>query len=461
LARRLRMPPNIGELVERLKLILLCPLAIFVLSRAHRLLLEIDHSAFDDAVFYLKQSGFLFQEMKNEEPNRESPFKCAKRSMAERSVRKPSVFYTKLLDFAKLAKDLAQTGAVEGTFSTCTYFLDDEAEMVLEVVPPTAATVDYSVAKSTRTSMTNIARGQRSSERSNNHFAVKNWRIGLPNLPEFESSCAHEIEMLAKRPSADFTTYPACPCGPLYSTFMQIYVIFFQLKMMADSDAVLLVCRLLYGYIVDAYSAGIQLSELVALLRDFGMEAILDGIALLEHFEFVHCVHSLSAMPHFVADIFANPHLHSRRLRQKTGEGEAQYEVVTPHFWVRLDGSVDLNLRARLRMKIAELVEDRPGIEVLDLTRELLSLTPADLLALCDVLVLDEVIYSVYLAEGSPGGLFGVDDEHVVCQVDNHALLYGIAVKLVDPSTSRVLRRFYPCRGHLMNLSVSLTELLV
>jgi hypothetical protein len=112
-------------------------------------------------------------------------------------------------------------------------------------------------------------------------------------------------------------------------------------------------------------------------------------------------------------------------------------------------------------MKIAELVEARPGIEVLDLTRELTSLTPADILELCDVLVLDEVIYSVYLTQASSGGLFEADGENIVGPVDNHALLYGIAMKLIDPSSTRILRRFYPCRRHLMNLSVSLTELLV
>jgi hypothetical protein len=307
--------------------------------------------------------------------------------------------------------------------------------------------------------MTNMARRQRSAERANHHFTVKNWRIGLPNLPEFEAPCEHEINVLNARPNVDFTSYLGCTCPELYSTFMQIYVIFFQLKTMADSDQILLVCRFLYGYILDSRATGIELSELVSLLCDFGLDAIFEGISFLEHFDFIYRVHSLSAMPLFVPDAFAASHLYSRRLAQTTGEGEPQYEVIKPHFWIRLDGSVDVNLKARLRMKIAELVEARPGIEVLDLTRELASLTPADVLELCDVLVLDEVIYSVHLTEGSTGGLFGADEENIVAPVDNHALLYGIALKLADLTATRVLRRFYPCRRHLMNLSMSLTEL--
>jgi hypothetical protein len=80
------------------------------------------------------------------------------------------------------------------------------------------------------------------------------------------------------------------------------------------------------------------------------------------------------------------------------------------------------------------------------------------LLAICDVLELDEVVYSIYLKESTHGGLREDDEEEIVRAVDNSILMYWIAIKLVNPATPRILRRFYPYPRHLLNLALSIGD---
>jgi hypothetical protein len=134
------MRNDLGELIERMKVVGLCPPNRFVSKRARAFLVGIPTDTIDEAVFYLKLYSFFTASVTPGES--ETRFWCAKRALTELTAVKQSLFYTKMLELFALSKDPNQKSAAESTMSTCAYFLDFDADLTLELLPPTGVAFD-------------------------------------------------------------------------------------------------------------------------------------------------------------------------------------------------------------------------------------------------------------------------------------------------------------------------------
>jgi hypothetical protein len=454
--RRLNMRSDLGELIERLKVVGLCPVSRFASKQAKEFLNNIPGDTIDEAVFYLKLSGFFTASAIPGEP--EGRFRCAKRALNELRTLKYSPFYTKILELFALSKDPNQKSAAESTMSTCAYFLDFEADFTLELLPPASNGLDLSTINRplNRPSMTNASRILKSGKMGMGHLSIKNQRIGLPNLPEFEIQKI-PLSLSDDKPQADFLNYVGCPCDGLFKVFMQLFVVLFQVQGNEIPPELLLLIRLLYGFIVQKHTVGASLGEILKQYESFGFDFIIQCLSILEEFDLVMRIHTLSLEPVYVSDMYAGSHLVPHMLREEH-ESE-QWELVRPHFWIDMHGEIDQNLLMRLKVKTAELIDASPGIEIMEIARIMLSLTMTDLLQIVDLLELDEVIFSVYGRESEGEGLFDVDREEIMQSVDNIVFLYSLICKQRDPSVNRITRKFYSRNRDHLHLAFSLANL--
>jgi hypothetical protein len=125
-----------------------------------------------------------------------------------------------------------------------------------------------------------------------------------------------------------------------------------------------------------------------------------------------------------------------------------------------MHGEIDGSLLTRLKMKTAELIDGSPGMENMELARVMSTLTVADLLAIVDLLELDEVIFSVYGHESEREGLFDAETEEIMQPVDDVVLLYSVACQQRDPLIPRITRKFYSTIQDDLRLAFSLAHMI-
>jgi hypothetical protein len=135
------MRNDLGELIERMKVVGLCPVSRFFSKRAKEFLSGIPDDSIDEGVFYLRISGFFVASITHGES--EGRFRCTRKALTELNVMRYQVFSTKLLQLFALAKDPNQKSAAESTISTCAYFLDFDADLTLELLPPANVAVGF------------------------------------------------------------------------------------------------------------------------------------------------------------------------------------------------------------------------------------------------------------------------------------------------------------------------------
>jgi hypothetical protein len=451
-SRRIAVTPDLGELIERMKIVSLCPVRRFMTRSAKWLLLEVPNDMIDEAVLYLKLSGFLSEVVASGPAERR--FSCSRLLLGELKVTTDPLFYSKLLTLMSLSKNPGQHGQTESTMATCAFFLDFEADISLEIETSPAAPLSLSSHPQVfnRPSMTNASRALKYYQSGLDSFSLTDIRIGLPNLPDFENPYQIPMTLFDTRPRPDFRNYPGCSSAVMFGNFMELYVVLFQTQLLTEK--VLMNTRLVYGFVCQRCARGARFGEIVSHFANFGFSAIANALQLLEQFRYVIRVHSLSVEPVYVTDIYAGSHLIAAQVT------DGQWQAIMPHFWVNIHGEIDVTLQTKVRIKTAELIDASPGIEILQLAKRMSSLTVADLLLICDTLELDEVVYSVYGNEQSEGGLFDSAQEDIVAPVDNPTLLYWIALNQRDPTVPRITRRLYSTAHDHLRLALGLANVL-
>jgi hypothetical protein len=189
-----------------MKVVGLCPVHRFFSKRAKESLSDIPEDSIDEAVFYLKISGFFAVPITHGES--EGRFRCTRKALTELKVMRYSVFDTTLLQLFALAKDPNQKGAAESTVSACAYFLDFDTDLTLELLPQASVTVELMTIthKPDRPSMTNTNRLLKLAKIGMDHLLIKSLRIGLPNLSEFDIQKI-PLSLSDAKPRADFRNY--------------------------------------------------------------------------------------------------------------------------------------------------------------------------------------------------------------------------------------------------------------
>lgn len=493
---RFQMPIEMAELVERLKIISLTPKEIFILSDAKRLLTEIDNEFIEDAVFYLKLSRFMNQPLIDNEPDRSSRFRVTKRTLADFSLHRPFSLYENIVKYFKLAKDPSKVeGAAESNSGAVAYLLDpdvpltinlkigrtnndsnenvkklnirndndnenesvmDDADLLEEsFVDPGMIDSTAVLLKMSKSSMTVTSK----KHQANETMVVKSKTIGLPFLPSFPLNVDLSANEYEAKQFFDFRDYSGDTSDHLYSTFMQLYVIMYQLH--KDDNMFILLIRLVYSFILNGFSGPVSLNDIIKYSmdvysdKDFG--TIFDSLLALEQFGFIYRLNVNKAMPYFVSDVYAKNHFIKFKLEPK------KYIDVKPHLWTCADGSVEPQMLEKLQMKLAEIIDGAPGIEFMEIASKMSALSLVDLYQILDVLELDEVIYSRFdiIQKGS---IFDFDEDGDNCEssnlpspsVDSIMFFYNLALSLNDPNIKQVRRYFYPTQRNNFNLALNI-----
>jgi hypothetical protein len=102
-SRRLCVPPELGELIERRKIISLCPIPHFMDGASKRLLIEIPSAMIEEAVLSLTFSGFFSESIVPDRSERK--LQCARCLLAELRVTRDTLFYSHLLARFALAEN--------------------------------------------------------------------------------------------------------------------------------------------------------------------------------------------------------------------------------------------------------------------------------------------------------------------------------------------------------------------
>lgn len=452
-SKRLHVPVVMGELIERLKIVLLCQSKDFVESSARVFLSEIRNSDLDEAVFFLKMTRFLTQKISKDEADRTSRYRCTAKALQEVALARPLTFYSSLFDYYVIAKDPTKRGRMDSSPSACNFFLDMDADMYIELDLPEAVPVEIvqSTKRIERQSMTDISRKQRYGMPKGANIVVNSHRIGLPNLPPCEPSFEVPANCLRAFPSCSFRDYPACTCTALHNAFMQLFVIIFQTHPQDELSQTTLVSRLVYGFILDYGSEGVSLPEILSEYPEYSPAVVVRCIILLEEFEFIYRIHSMNIFPAFVADAYARPHLIPHDL---STDDETAYELVRPHFWVALDGNIDEALLLRIKLKISHIIELSPGIEIMELAAMMSNLSLADLLQIVDVLELDEVIYTVY-SRPSCESLDDPEVDGISAPIDSFTFMTMVGNKQLFREKNRYERKLFPTKNGQKNLALA------
>jgi hypothetical protein len=163
-------------------------------------------------------------------------------------------------------------------------------------------------------------------------------------------------------------------------------------------------------------------AALNTLLDRFGPQCI-DLLEILLQFGFIRQVHSYSAMPVFVSDLYGSP--------------------ITSHYWVRIDGSIDVAQRDHIIRSVYEIVEAHPGIELLPLLSSIRILALSDVLAILNCLELDELIFRVVTT--TAGTNLSLSDPPILqAPISDFLIGAEISESLTNMSCQRSSHRFFP-----------------
>lgn len=435
---RFRIKPSIGELIERLKIISLCSGSFYINKKAKKLLNDIDHSDLNEAVFFLKLSKFLNQKLSSGNENSNNTiFKCSKKTLSELSISLPIDYFKNLKTINELSKNPDALSRSETNNSSCTYFLDDETPVSIELLPPKISSIDEKNLSLTpnKSSMSVTAKKIKFSS----DYSYYSTRINYPNLPDFTIDYQQELDTFKK---TNYMFYEGDYCNGLHSGFMHLFVLIYQTHPSEECTFFILICRFLYGFIIQHFSKGVSLEEILKQFNNFDHDIIYNSLSYLEEFGFIYSINSNSIIPIFVSDIYGLNHM----IR------ENKHKVHKQHFWIRIDGTIDKELKKRLMIKASEIVYDSPGIELLEITNKMPALTLQDLILILDTLETDEVIYS-NCYKSNYGSLFDESVNKPIPKYKTNKYLYHISKTQFCFEGSKVERHFYPTSQHHLNLS--------
>ncbi len=422
---RFSLAANVGELIERLKVVSICPSALFELRVAIRFIQQVAFHVLDDAVYFLKATRFLSQKTLDGEAVKDSNFMFAKTSLRDFRLQKPYDFYTQFQHVSKMM--CSPSPAISSTVATCAFFLEEPTSVSLGLVPT------LGVKRDKRAAMSEYVEKSKAAER------LEAKRLTLPRLGLPDIDIKGTVDSFSKKTNFGIKDYPVDILEMIQHNHMEIFVALFQVQ-----SRLLVTARFVNGYIVQNFSRGAPMDR-ICFDNRLKVKQAAEVLEILVQFQYIAQVHTERAMPQFVGGEFAAPHLVRR-------EYEGQYMLVHPHIWIRPNGYIDETTLSKLLQKTAEVVEANPGIELLDLAAQLPSVCLADLLLLISLLEADEVLYSVY-RRFAPATLEREEVAAAVAPISDYTMQYELAMWMQNPDKNRTQRHCYPTDKANTNLS--------
>lgn len=445
-----RIDVFLGELIERVRILSLTPSKSFILRRSKYLLAELDNSRLDDSIFYLKLSKFFTQTLnKDGEPDESTSYKCTKKFISEFRYPKPISFYSDMVDFHKRTKDPTKIGSIYTTSASCSFFLNLNCPISLSIKRKTQQE-DLSMQSIIGMNQYSLSHFSEISSHQEDTFDLNSTIIGLPNLPDL-ADFQFDFSGMTSYPRSDFRSYPGDMSDEMLTTYMQLFVIAAQ-SIRGDVFSFQLILRLVYTYVVNQYCNGASLAQIFAHFSNQIPQTIYEAIKFLEQFQFIFKIHSLSLMPHYIADEFSRPHYIP--LEIVDNYNKTRYIEMPTHIWTTINGNIDKSLISRFTLKALDYIELNPGIDILELSRKMPTIPISDLLKIVEVLELDESIYSVYIKE-EKCTLFDKEQQILVAPFENNIFMYQLNVYFRDPSSQLIMKRLYPVVNSIMNASLT------
>ena len=182
-----------------------------------------------------------------------------------------------------------------------------------------------------------------------------------------------------------------------------------------------------YGFIMHGGRSGLPLDSIIQRFcsSPAHINALFDTLEFLINFGFVRQKRSSTSMPTFVADIYSD-------------------YISQSHYWTTIRGESDLSTLTRVQCEVYDIIQDHPGIELLELFKFVPYLCITDLLSIIEVWELDEAIFVTSVTTFASD--FG-DGTPVISQIPSKLrICYDITRSIVDPTFDRPLLRIYPTR---------------
>lgn len=443
-----KMDPSLGEMIERMRMVSLCPYSIFRASKAEQILTAIDDSKVNEAVIFLKFTKFLSKPA-DEGAGSESPYRFSRCSIMELKQKVPISYWAVIArDIDSISQATHQDPSLNGKI------LNNPGSCSFLVLPSCTAKLDLATDRFIEASTSDtLSRSlvTLTDDKSFDIFTIKVDRLSLPLLKVADTPDAKDISLENSMPPVDFTSYPSQTCNSLHRGYMQSYVVFFQVFAEKDLDF-LLVIRMVYSFVSFRFLRGCSLDEIISHFGEENKERTIKAVIFLEEYEFIYTLQSTTAMPQFVADEYANPHI-------IYGEIDEKYFKVRSHYWTDINGNQNMELIHLLTGTVVDIVRNNSGIEFLDLAEELPSVSLSDLQMIVNVLEADEIIYTTYTKDEG-GDLF--EEGCQVCTQRLHpcVFLYEIGKSLVDPEFVRTKRWIHSTRDMIVSHSLILNALM-
>ena len=383
LTRGMMLPADLGEVVETTKASLLG-------SAAHTTVMNVMHLLENvrwdenriDALLFLSFIGFL------SEQERDGVFKTNKRGKQQLTM--DEMFY---LDYQK-AKHLASTAWFSITRKPIVEFSPGGVAFLL---------------KTSCVELTLTGSG-----------FVDPILQRIPE-PMLSVTALHESIVPDTAPDVEETSEQEV----LFQHFADMSLIAIQIETCIDFR----LAGMFYGFIMHGGRSGLQLDRVIRRFcpSTTHIDALFDTLEFLINFGFVRQKRSSTSMPTFVADIYS--------------DGISQ-----SHYWTTIRGEVDLSTLTRVQCEVYDIIQDHPGIELLELFKYVPYLCITDLLSILEVWELDEAVFVTSVKHTTDfDSDFG--DKTIIAQIPSRLrICYDVARSIVDPTFDRPLLRIYPTR---------------
>ena len=399
-----KVDPILGEVIERMKIISLCPSTILNTKTAEQLLTHVDYHLVPEGVVFLKLTKFLQQPDENIE---DSPFRFSIKNLFELKIHFPISYFADMirdLRYIQKASHLnpSLNGYIQSTPGSCTYLIHPSSKASVILAPEKFSMGNKLLSSIAPQSKTALSQD----ETVFDIFTISIDSIPLPQLRPINLEPFEDLTVTDTVPVNDFRIYPPSTCTLLHQAMMQEYVIYFQISQAKDLNF-LLFLRFIYEYIMMKFIKGAALDSLISFFGEHNLQTVIKCLAFLDEYGFITTIHSTSVIPQYVADVYATPHLILRTAekvisvesesKQNNEKTTTYYDLTKPHYWVRIDGEVSNDIITPLRNTVISILNEKQGIEFMDLADQMPSLPLSDLLSLLDSMESDEIIYTRYM----------------------------------------------------------------
>ena len=396
-----KVDPLLGEVIERMKIISLSPTTIFNTKTAEQLLTHVDYQQVPEGVVYLKFTKFLQQPDENIE---DSPYRFSIKNLIELKIHFPISYFADMLRDMKYIQKASHlnpslNGLIKSAPGSCTYLIHPSCQASIVLAPEKfslGSQLLSSIAPQSKTALSQ-------DETVFDIFSISIKSIPLPQLQDVALEPFEDLTVSDTIPTNDFQIYPASTCLILHNAMMQEYVIYFQVSQAKDLNFLLFI-RFLYEYIMMKFIKGASLQNILSFFGEHNLQTILKCLAFLDEYNFISTIHSTAVMPQYVADVFSAPHMILRTANKtidpendETEEKTTYYDLTRPHYWVRIDGEVSNDIITPLRNTVLSILNEKQGIEFLDLADQMSSVPLSDILNLLDAMESDEIVSTRYM----------------------------------------------------------------